>query len=327
MNFRHINILALSCITAAMSCVQVKTYDPDSVTGTAQVSFSAEWPDASGYYPETLDIAVARTVNSVHYVYEWPSETEGTVRAGDYHVTAFVADKDIYSLKGALDHFMSDPSYSMKNVSVTLRQTDAPAIGGETEEETDPSMGYVLGADHFYSDSRSFSAQPGQSVSVVLRPSDRTMELVFTFSLDVEEGVRIENLLADISGVPATVYPMTGIVDHQDLYRVSLTDIKANEMSGKRVTYEGRVRVLGLFAQDDASALSGPGVFHLRIRSVSDSGEKIQDEYANLRYAIQSASLMQIAQNREGYCKAVDSAELKVSKVFKVTDEPADGQQ
>lgn len=133
MNFRHINILALSCITAAMSCVQVKTYDPDSVTGTAQVSFSAEWPDASGYYPETLDIAVARTVNSVHYVYEWPSETEGTVRAGDYHVTAFVADKDIYSLQGALDHFMSDPSYSMKNVSVALRQTDAPAIGGETE--------------------------------------------------------------------------------------------------------------------------------------------------------------------------------------------------
>lgn len=327
MNCRQIIILALSGITAAMSCVQVKTYDPDSVADTALVSFSAEWPDIAGINPGTLDIALARTVNSVHYVYDWPSESEGTVRVGDYHVTAFVADKDIYSLQGVLDAFMSDPSYSMKDVSVSLRQTDAPVIGVETEEEIAPQMGYVLDADHFYSDSRSFSAQSGQSVSVVLRPSDMTMELVFTFSLDVEEGVMIENMLADISGVPSTVYPMTSIVDHQNLYRVSLADMKSTEVSGRRITYEGRVRVLGLFAQDDASALSGPGVFHLRVRSVSASGEKIQDEYVNLRYAIQNAKLMQIAQNREGYCKAVDSAELKVSKVFKVTDEPADGQQ
>lgn len=321
MSYRQISMVTLTCIMSAMSCVQVKTYDADSVSGTAQVSFSAEWPEAVGGQG-TLDIALARTVNSVHYVYEWPSESGGTVRAGDYHVTAFSADESIYSLQGALDAFGADPSYSMKNVSVSLRQTDAPAEDGETEESVHP-MGYVCGADHFYCDSRSFSAQPGQTVSVSLNPSDRTMELVFLFSVDVEDGVQIDTPQADISGVPAKVYPMTGIVDHQYLYRVSLTGIRMTEASGKRVSYEGRVRVLGLFAQDDASALSGPGVFHLRIRSVSASGEKIQDEYANLRYAIQSAGLMQIAQNREGYCKAVDSAELKVSKVFKVTDEPA----
>lgn len=324
----HIRLSALACVLLMLlSCTAVKVNEYGSIDTTAEVAFSVKWQEGQTDCPERFSVALARHVNTVHYVYDW---TEGLaqgneVRCGDYYLTAFSVNDTLYSDNGSLEKFASTPGYSMRDISVPLIEMGADyAKGcyGEDWIDTNTDFPFVSDAGHLYVESFPAALPSGQRTDIVLEPEDVTMEIIFTFYIDAEDGVDLSSVKADISGVPVMFYPMTETVTGAGLGRTAVSEVKEVARNGRRITFEGRVRTLGLFPSDDSSMETGAGIFHVQIGSVIPSGAKVQDESVNISNTIRAAKLMKVSGNGAGYSRNTGSAKLKISTIFKVTATP-----
>lgn len=328
MKHNHIRYSALSCgLFLIFSCTAVELHESGSLDTIAEVTFSVKWPEMQTDRPKDFSVALARHVNTVHYVYEWTEGEDGrkAVKCGDYYLTAFNVNNTLYSSNGTMEEFISAPGFSMRDISLSLKEMGADyatGLYGREWIDANPDFPFVTDAGHLYIESFPANLPAGQNTGIILEPEDITQELTFTFSVEVEDGAELTSVKADISGVPVTLYPMTETVSHEDLGRTSVSDIREIARNGNRITFEGQARVLGLFNSDDSFQETGAGIFHVHISSVIPSGTKTQDESVNIRDAIKAAKLMKVSGNGAGYCKNTDSAELKVPMIFKVTDKP-----
>lgn len=329
MKHYHFRFPALSCVLfLILSCTAVQVSEQGAIDTIAEVTFSVKWPEGQADRPDTFSVALARHVNTVHYVYGWTEgqqDERNAVKGGDYYLTAFSVNDSLYSSNGTMEEFASVPGFSMRDISLSLREMEAgfaTGLYGEDWTDTNPDFPFVSGAGHLYVESFPVNLPSGQYTVITMEPADITQKLSFTFSVDVEDGAELTSVKADISGVPVMLYPMTETVSHTDLGRTSVSDIRETARNGNRITFEGQARVLGLFPSEDSSQETGAGIFHVQLSSTIPSGTKVQDEFANIRDVIRGAKLMKVSVNGAGYCKNADSAELKVSKIFKVTDKP-----
>lgn len=328
MRHSHIRLSVLpGLLLMLLSCTAVKVNEYGSIDTTAEIAFSVKWQEGQTDCPERFSVALARHVNTVHYVYDWTAgQAQGNeVRCGDYYLTAFSVNDSLYADNGSLEKFASTPGFSMRDISVPLSEMGADyakGLYGEDWVDTNTDFPFVSDAGHLYVESFSADLPSGQRTDIVLEPEDVTQELAFTFYVEVEDGVTLGSVKADISGVPVMFYPMTETVSAASLGRTTVSDVKEVARNGKRITFGGSARVLGLFPSDDPALETGAGIFHVRIWSVIPSGTKVQDEFVNISNTIRAAKLMKVSGNGAGYCRNTDSAQLKISRIFKVTDRP-----
>lgn len=312
-------IFAATMMFAACSFVDME----NRVEGTDSVAvgFSVEWPE--GAVPsDEMYVAAGRVVNSLHYLYVWPSETMGCrMSPGEYYMAAFSRNPELYDA-GSAEIFRDDPSLSLRNVSVTLMgpaEEEIDSLLGSDRTDFNMSVPYVYDAGEFYTavTSETLSAPAPEQYEVVLYPNRLTQNLTVRFYVDADEGVSVESVTAELSGVVGRVFPLSGTVDDDELSRVILP-VEARGTSGAYMVYEGNVNVFGLFPSDNAELTTGKGILQIAIRARSDRGEKIFHAGINLMNTIRNAGLMKVSAGGDEYSVAVGSALLDVDPVLRI---------
>lgn len=318
-------ITAALLLSVANSCVMVQVHESGGTEGTASVTFRTNWNGTGSQYPEKAKVALARRVNSIHYTYDLPEQKAGNaIRPGEYYFTAFsVSDNGTYSFSEPLSAFAADPSYSMRDISVSLRNMtdgEVSSFYGNGAGISEDGMPYIVQAEDFFAASGPFHASPGEEINLDMAMEGMTQEIVFTMKLTQEEGVSPTRVYGDISGLAGSIHPMDRTVDHEHLCR-STIEFSLTSSEGSVMEYEGRIRTLGLFPSGDASLTEGPGILHLLIDYSAPDGDGTQEEYLNLKSQIINAKLMEVPKGGSGYRIAADYAEIRAPKTITVRNE------
>lgn len=317
-------ITAALLLSAATSCVMVQVHESGG-TEEAAVTFRANWNGADPQHPENVKVALARRVNSIHYTYDLPGQEAGNaIRPGEYYFTAFsVQDNGTYSFSESLSAFSADPSYSMRDISASLRkmtESEISSFYGTGAGTSEDGMPYIVQAEDFFAASGPFLVSPGENVSLEMTMEDLTQEIVFILKLSPEEGVSPIRVYGDISGLAGSIRPMDRTVDHEHLCR-STIEFSRTSSESSIMEYEGRIRTLGLFPSGDAGLTDGSGTLHLLIDYSVSEGSGTQEEYLNLKSQITNAKLLEVPEDGSGYRIAADYAEIRAPKTITVRNE------
>lgn len=314
--------------------------DGADAPGHTDVLFSFDWGNLpTGEIPQACSIAMSRIVNEVHYTYVVDSQgniMEGnedesveddmqgrrpvSVLDGDYYAIAFGSAENGYTVND-LDVFRDDNSSGMKNLYASLpvlTKDDVAEQLGEEPVDFNPSYKAVPAAAPLYLSVRKMTLNSGEKASeVTFVPQDITVDLVIRVRIDVEEGVGIGGLLAELSGVPVKVPLMSGIVTGDDLGKVYFR-MEQLASDGQGIVFEGRVKALGLFTSQSASLVSGPGVLRLSVHAVSGENERKFYAGINLKRVIDEARLMVRTEDGTGYRIAMGEAVLDVDRALTI---------
>lgn len=114
------------------------------------------------------------------------------------------------------------------------------------------------------------SAKASSKVTCRFTPRRLTQKVIVQFNITKkEEGIKIDSVQAEISGVASAIQLSTGNLTVDKTYKVlftpaySRTDDVYDDMTSMRI--RGEVNVAGLLANTSASLLTGPGVMHVDI--------------------------------------------------------------
>lgn len=355
MHFRMLSVIAIS-LAMLYSCTDVDYGYIDYGTGTGtsgqtNVLFSFGLDESSEQGPEAYYIAMSRIVNEVHYTYvvgrqgdqlveeglpdaddssadngnEEAGRVPVAVLDGDYYAIAFGKDDKGYRITDyggseIFGDFEKDNSLGMKNLYASLPVSaieDVSQQYGFSLVDFNPSFKIVSGASPLYLSIKKATLNSGSNpTEIVFEPKDRTINLRFRVNLDVDETVEIKQLLAEISGVPSKVQLMSGIITEDNLGKVYFEMKPVDHAAGNVQTYEGQVRVLGLFASRYSSYMSGAGILRLYVLASAGDGESAVERrfYAgiNLKNIIENGRLMLRTEDGMGYRAAKSEAVLDV---------------
>lgn len=285
--------------------------------------------------PDMYVVAMSRIVNELHYVetlghdgnlYEdgsydqvdngteeeagtVPERSIFTVNDGDYYMISFGSNGN-YEISD-IEAFR-DNSVGMKNLYAVLPALDDAGVSelyDDFSADFNPSYPVISSANPLFLSIRKVSLNTGQvPVEVVFAPEELTVNMRFKVRINVEDGVDVRRVLAEISGIPSSVQLMSGIVDNKDLCKVAIK-LSLTGKSGNQLIFEGSARTLGIFTSDNTASISGPGILRLYISASSASGEKNKSLYAgfNLKTLVEEASVMLETENSSGYRAVKDN--------------------
>ncbi len=290
------------------------------------VNISLDWSATDAAQPEDMYIAASRILNTVHYAYLYPqmtslvpgAEAVPTWLGGEYNVLCFSKRDDL--ILGGLDEFAASADGSMKRVSLSipkLTEEQKTAVIGEGKKDYNSKVEFVADAGRMYADIKTVTVSP-ENPDVVLAPRQLNQDLTIRFSMHVDEEVTIENINAVMSGVVGTVFPMAGVVNFTDLYRVPMP-VKEVGVEGKIRHYEAKASVLGLFASKYADSTTGPGIFQLVVSATSFLGSRTYYAGINLMNTINEAGIMDVTEGELGYVAASDKVVLEIPAALHIT--------
>ena len=306
-------ILNIMMLAMALSCSRFEYATTDKLTASCHLQILS-------YDSTTVTTVMAtRLVDAVHYV--WEADTVPVaLRPGEYYAAAFQYDESVYNIDG-LDEFRQRLDVSMQDVYASL-----PILPMDDQASLPDYNSY------------SFFLAPAQgqlkcgfkrlsvkdSLQMAYFPmTPLTQKLKFRLRLLPEDGVSIDSLSAAVSGVARRVRLMTGLIRNDadnPTYRqyVPLTLIS----QGREYQYEGQTDVLGLFAPAESVYTAGPGIFQVRIcAAVQEAGRtytRVFHAGINMKSIIESAGLMEEAEDRTGYRIVAREALLEIPVVLNV---------
>ena len=177
-----------------------------------------------------------------------------------------------------------------------------------------------------------------QTVTVNFHPTPVTQRLTFTFDVDKAEGVVIDSMIAEVSGVPARMELNTGYVDADKTYKVLFKPnydnagytTKADSMAAAVIRCTGVVQVIGIIQSYNPEWSTGPGVMHLAIYTHTEDDEgaqrtKLHRVCINLYNTLEQAGLMEWDKDKKKYKQAVKEAILPIEAVLEVKKDQAAG--
>lgn len=244
------------------------------------------------------------------------------VEPGDYYVMAFNLDTALYAVDGMRD-FLADASYSMRDLRLQAREMDDAAVAafvGNSHADFNPSYAYIRDSGPLFLDVMKETFAEGAVKSLRLEPERLTQRIAIRFRLELEEGVEVERITGEISGVAGEVELMSGTVDDSVTYR-SLFEAAEVSREGQVSLYEGVVNVLGLFPGKDDSFITGPGILQLSIRARSGEYERVFHAGINLKETITRAGLMNALPGDAGFRTAREEAELQVESLLRIRND------
>lgn len=225
---------------------------------------------------------------------EAPKASTDTILNGDYYVLALARTGKKYSYQvDGMAEFEDSLSISMKDLYATIPQVPEEELIEAEIVDFNPMYPFIYSAEPLYLEVKKQSIYPQEEVNqVTLTPQLLTNRITFKIHLTSEEEVEIRRIVGIISGVPAQVQLMSGVVSRYNTSKVFF-EMYEGESSGSVHTYVGEVDVLGLFAATKPGFITGPGILQIILdASVSGSGERRFFASINLKETIEKADLM-----------------------------------
>ncbi len=337
---------AVLLLTFVVSCNKFEYgYDENNPGNTnpneSELKFSVNWDKAgvpAGETPESITVLMSRKVNSLHYVWtldgnggfmfpELPEQSDQpspelqadpavpTVNNGNYYTVAFSDDADFYQIS-SYEGFASDIA-----VSMTELYANVPALTNEEFSEDkdmidfNPYAGFIRQAESpLYLDIIKDVAFMSEPSKVVLRPKNLTRELTFQLKVVAEDGVEIEKITAVLSGVASSLQLISGLMTKAntakvvfDMENVGKGTVELDRVQVSCDRYNGSARVWGVFAPEDRSYITGPGILQVCVVASVAEDNKVKSRIfhagLNLKSVLESKehNLMIHSDDKTGY--------------------------
>ena len=343
-----------AALAAVGACTDVEFGGRAEHQENAKVQVQVDWSADTAGTAGDLCIAMSRILRSVHYV--WAVDEEGGVKVldstdfaapglvgmtkaadsvesdsavvtaglpevlpGDYYVMAFNRDTALFEVEG-LGAFAADAAYSMRDLRLRvreMRQAEIDTLMDNSHADFNPYYTYIKNSGPLFLDVMKQTFTEGGVQPLRLQPEPLTQRLAFRFYVELEEGVEVERIVGEISGVAGETELMSGTVDDSVTCRV-LFPAREVSREGQTVLYEGEVNVLGLFPGKDDSFITGPGILQLSIQARSGEYERLFHAGINLKGTITRAGLMNALPGETGFRVAREEAVLTVEALLKI---------
>lgn len=333
-----LKIAAALVLAIIAGCSKVDyTGSKDTPTETF-VRYMLEW-NGRNEVPKDMTLAMSRIYHAVHFsctidslgamtsalrdtaMVACDTLTGLTMPNGEYYVLAFNDSPDAYDLSG-YQKFITDNSASMREMCISAYGYSAQEKDGLTEGMADfnPSQDYIKEMKPLWLDMQKVNIHPDIDTSVTIDPVPITQEITFRIKIESEEGVEIEQVKADISGVPQSVRLMTGQICDSLTCRVPFVMHEAG-IQDSTTTYEGKVCVLGIFPSPDQTFITGPGIFHIIVKAKAKGFERTLRASINLKQAITDAGLVEnVSQSERLYRIGVPEAVIDIDKKLRIEE-------
>lgn len=337
-----------------VSCAQVELNEKTATPSYAGVKMSFDWGNYSK--PDSVVVLMNRILNSYHYVQTLSvSDLEATnmasitsraeteddtvlpedgewkdgkfhIKGGEYLMLAINQLKEGVELTN-LDSFATDKSISISEMKVsvqTTKLTDIPELTGSSEDDYikwmdfNPNYPYIRTiAPVYVAIARNIKVETGNEIPVTFVPQMLTQNIRIPFKVQIEEGVEITKVVAEISGIVKETDVTTGMIDSTTTCRIIFKP-EIKQQDGNILSYEGKVDVLGLFPSRTPSLITGAGILQLAVYTQAEGKNKIFHTAKNLYHEIRDAELMTYEGNKK-YRLAKESATLNTDYMFKIS--------
>ncbi len=257
---------------------------------------------------------------------ESPETADMNVQNGEYYVMAFNRDMSAFTV-GGLDEFISDPACSMKDIRLAARKythEEFEAEYGTEMTDFNPRYEFIRTIVPVYIEVKEVQLSPAYPAEITITPAPLTQEITFRVRMKIEDGVEIQDVSAEISGLAGSVEIMSGQIDDTETFRsiFKMTEVSAN---GADRVYEGKLLTFGLFPSKDLAFITGPGILQLSIRASDGENTKVFHAGINIKETISSARLLEKLEN-DRYRITAGTAVLEIPNTLSIAkDQVAPG--
>ena len=257
---------------------------------------------------------------------ESPETADMNVQNGEYYVMAFNRDISAFTV-GGLDEFISDPACSMKDIRLAARKythEEFEAEYGTEMTDFNPRYEFIRTIVPVYIEVKEVQLSPAHPAEITITPAPLTQEITFRVRMKIEDGVEIQDVSAEISGLAGSVEIMSGQIDDTETFRsiFKMTEVSAN---GADRIYEGKLLTFGLFPSKDLAFITGPGILQLSIRASDGENTKVFHAGINIKETISSARLLEKLEN-DRYRITAGTAVLEIPNTLSIAkDQVAPG--
>ena len=326
---RLANILIPTLLVVLSACTQVKMEDPSApVTGFV---CSLDWSDMDGGkepkgISHWLSMASTRVTYAQHFFWEdiyYAPHGKDTVRAyaGDYLSTIFLSTRNDAWWVENLPDFLDDRHANLRDVFARLRKPSEASLA-----EDYPGFDRILSADldtvppapKIWCASLRYHLEEGQVTPLVFKPVQVTQQVTFRITVQAEEDVVPQRLVACISGVPSRVEMMSGQLNTAYTGQ-TLFDLKPSEEDEN--VWEATVSLLGILPSEDSGLLTGPGLLTLCAEIGPLHRRFIR--VCNLRNYLLQQPLLTATQEEDRYIGGENEVTYTIASPFIIRNEDA----
>lgn len=340
---KYSSCLALIILSVLAGCTKVELCDMEIHPHLSQVAFSYDWNGYENEKPDSLTLVVSRIVDTYHDAFSLSSsdmpasengpvnaDTNGSIglRSGEYFMMTF--NRSDRLIVQNLDTFLADKQVSLKDLSIrikALKRDEIPQLGGELWVDFNPGYSYVSNEGViFMGKMNNVKLFTGISASLRFAPKPLTQKINLDFKLEMlpdeetHEVVEVEEVIAEMSGVATTIYPVSGLIRATSFGRF-IFQPKLINREGQVYNYRGVINAFGLVGGEDVSAISGLGVLRLGVYVKLGDKKKILRVSANLSEKIKEAGLTRYSDDGNGLVKARDEGTIRVEQELKISPE------
>lgn len=303
------------------ACTDVSVCPDTEHPHSTDLTLTFEWDPRHTDRPDTMFVALYKIINTEHSVISipMPDAGSGTPKAGDgedntpvlpytrkipggeYTMLAFSKNSATLDFIN-LDRFEQDKTVSLKEIKIRVKEAKASEIPELKEAgwiDLNPTTSYIINTGQLYTDIESKrNLLTGTATHVQFRPQPITQKIKINFRLIVREGMTIQKIIAELSGVARQVELASRHIDRSSTHRMVFCPQVVTQQDSI-LTCEGEVNVLGLFPSENASFISGPGILHLAVKVLSGNVPQTFHYGINLKSTITKAALLQMADDDE----------------------------
>lgn len=316
----------LITLFALTSCVRLSLQTSDSTADEAPVSFKIDWKGAeASSRPDSVRIAMNQTLDAVRYFYSvdsegaFPDTTARMASFGNYLILAFTTEGEDYSITG-LEGYPENATASMREFSAAVKDLPTDELNALRDDSTlDFNASYRFirtPSAPLYTSTLRESVSDTKANEYRMEMAPLLLDATFRVGIDAEDGISVDKVVAEVSGVPASVSILSGETSLEDIARVIF------QMSpSENGNYEATVLVPGLYPSENTKLTSGPGIFRLAVTATKNGVTKVLRPAINIGDIITSASIMQTVPSSGGQKLSRTVAEIEIPGPLKLDGE------
>lgn len=272
-----------------------------------------------------------------------PKNDKLRVKSGEYNFAAYgwdgvvmSAEADILDEEG--NEMQEGSGLSLKYLSYKHYPVNSPEVTGRFGEWKDynaysdyisecSSRVYIAFTEHIDMPLYRNGGMP--TVQVDLTPIPVTQDITFVFNVDKAEGVVIDSIVAEISGVPSTLEITTGAVQSGTTYKMLFVPTygplatEADSLSVARLRCEGKVSVSGIVSSYSPDMVTGPGILQTAFytHGLDEKGKrcvKVFHAGINLYHTFKEKKLLDWDDEKKCYWQTCTEAVIEILPILQV---------
>lgn len=249
------------------------------------------------------------------------------LKNGIYRFLAFNCDTRAFDIDG-LKEFQENPDYDIANLYLKYRTVPKADKDGALAWKDYNLYSDFVESDNapiFYAVEENVEAKLNERVVVTFKPNLVTQRITVNFTINKDKGVRIDSLLADMSGIPSGIQLATGYLITDKTYKVMFKPTcPDNNENATTVSCTGALNVTSIVRSSDASLITGPGIMQLAVYTStldSESNErkkKMLQCIINLRNTLTREKLVRWADDDEHIIQNKKTGTINIQNVLRI---------